>query len=100
MSEIMPSTPVTPVISRGFGNRMPTRVTRAVDAQAHRAVVNAAKVQAGAYVAHHAIQAVTMLSAEEARCIEICPLAEPRLKAIVDSYTGLAAQTIQMMGWS
>ena len=100
MSEIMPSTPVTPVVSRGFGNRMPAKVTRAVEAQAHTALVNAARIQAGAYVTHHAVQAVTMLSAEEARCIEICPLAEPRLKAIVDSYTGLAAQTIQMMGWS
>ncbi len=100
MSEIIPSTPITPVVSSGFRNRIPAKVTRAVEAQAHTALVNAARIQAGAYVTHHAIQAVTMLSSEEARCMEICPLAEPRLKAIVDSYAGLAAQTVQMMGWS
>ncbi len=100
MPEIMRTTPRTSVVSGGFGNRMPAKVTRAVEAQAHTALVNAAKVQAGAYVTHHAIQAVTILSSEEARGIEMCPLAEQRLKAIVDSYTGFAAQVIQTMGWS
>lgn len=100
MPEIMRTTPGTSVVSGGFGNRMPAKVTRAVEAQAHIALVNAAKVQAGAYVTHHAIQAVTILSSEEARGIEMCPLAEQRLKAIVDSYAGFAAQVIQTMGWS
>lgn len=90
--------------SEGLGltpvsGRLPAHVSRAIDVQTYRAMEGAAKVRGLAYVAHVAVTEVAALSAEEGRLISQCPLAEPRLQAIVDTYTGVAAAAIARMGY-
>lgn len=84
--------------SRG-GERLSRPLTRQVEAVRGSAVVSAARINAAAYVAHTALSFTAQLSAEESRLIEMTPLGEPRYKAIVDHFTGVACAEIAGMGW-
>lgn len=79
--------------------RLPPRVAREVERANHGGLIGSARVQAGAYVTHVAMQQVAMLSAEEGQLIDIAPLADRRLKVLVDQFTANAAFEIQRMGW-
>lgn len=79
--------------------RVPRTVVRAVEGAAYRGLVVAAKVQAAGYVTHVALSQVAMLTAEEGRMIEQCPLGEHRFRVIVDTYAGLAAAEIAQLGY-
>lgn len=57
----------------------------------------AARIEAAAFAAHVALSNAAMLSNIEAQLIERVPLGEPRYKAIVDSFTGVAASEIQAL---
>jgi hypothetical protein len=84
--------------SGAYTPSLPARVTKEIERQGHHGVVAAAKVQAAAFVTHQALNLTAMLSAEEGRLIEMCPLAEPRLKAIGDAFAGYAAFEVQRFG--
>lgn len=80
-------------------SRLPGRVVRQVESASHTGLIAAAKVHAAAYTTHVAMQSVAMLSNDEARVIEMCPLAEPRVRALVDQFTAVAAFEIQKLSW-
>ena len=84
---------------RAASPRVPRSVVKAVEGAANRGLVSAAKVQSAGYVTHVALSQVAMLTAEEGRMIEQCPLGESRFKVIVDTYAGLAAAEIAQMGY-
>lgn len=79
--------------------RPPMAVVRAVESVNHRAVVAAAKVESAGFVTHVALLEVESLTNEEARAIERCPLGEPRYRALVDTYAGLAANEIARLSY-
>ena len=79
--------------------RLPRPTQRAIDAAHRDGLIAAAHVHAAAYVTHVALTYTAQLSAEEARLIQQCPLGEARYKAIVDSFTGVAAAIIVQQGW-
>lgn len=79
--------------------RVPRRVVRELDRAGHHALIAGARIEAAAYVTHQAMQHVAALSAEEGNLIQQCPLAEPRLKAIVDTFAGSAAARVAEVGW-
>lgn len=74
------------------------RTSDALDLVQGESLVARAREQARAFLANDAIENVTALSAFEAQCIEMAPLAEPRLKALVDGYALAAAQAIVQFG--
>lgn len=81
------------------GRRLPSRVSRSLDDVRNVGLHGSARVQAHAYVAHVALRHVAMLSEEESRLIGMTPLAEPRLKVIVDQFAANAAFELQRMSW-
>lgn len=83
----------------GSERRVPRAIVKAVDGAGHRGLVAAAKTQAAGYVTHVAMSQVAMLTAEEGRMIQQCPLGEARFKVIVDTYTGVAVSEIAQMGF-
>lgn len=91
------SGPQLPTLSSS--SRLPGRVVRQVEAASHTGLVAAAKVHAAAYTTHVAMQTVAMLSNDEARIIEMCPLAEPRVRTLVDQFTAVATFEIQKLAW-
>lgn len=66
-------------------------VARAVHQEHGKGVVATARVNAGAHVARTALINIALLSREEEQLIALAPLAEFRLKAIVDAYAIFAA---------
>lgn len=73
------------------------QTSRRLAAARDQALIEAAHIQAAAYVAHVAMTTVAQISAEEALLIQQYPLAEPRLKVIADTFAGVAcAQVAQM----
>jgi len=92
------------LFNSGAGNggdlsRLPRSAKKAlVQVQGH-GLVTAAKVEAAAYVTHVAIQEIGILSMEEALLAERLPHAAGRAKAIVDSFTAVAAATVARMGY-
>lgn len=99
MSNIVQRNGGSPIARMGTQSRLPGRVVRQVEQAAHTGLVSAARVHAAAYATHVAMQNVAMLSADEATLIEMCPIAEPRLKVLVDQYTAVAVREIQDMAW-
>ncbi len=111
MGEIMQSKGgLTGMDGGGLSPRLTREVGRAVDRVSARAVVRAAEAQGDAYVAHTRVEAaafvahtgmtrVADLSAEEARLIQQAPLADDRLKAIVDTYAGVVAHEVAKLGY-
>lgn len=100
---------VTPTTSRGRSRRqraeLEQHVAYAVDQEGAVGIVKAARAQADAYAANTRVEAaafvaqvgmarVAALSAEEGRLIAQVPLAEPRLKAVADTYAGLVASEL------
>ena len=87
-----------------YGSRPPARVVRAtregVAIEQARGLIQAAHVQAVHYVAHTAARAVEDLTDMEALAISRNPLAEPRLKAIVDTATAACAHIVAETGRS
>jgi len=85
-----------------YGGRPPARVQRAVREgvaiEQGRGLVQAARVQAVHYVTHTAARAVEDLTDMEALAISRNPLAEPRLKAIVDTATAACAHIVAETG--
>jgi hypothetical protein len=98
MSNIIQRTAATPLARMGTQSRLPSKVTRQVEQAAHNGLITAAWIHAEAYATHVGMQHIAMLSADEGNLIEMCPLAEPRLKALVDQFALLAAFEIQQMG--
>ncbi len=80
-----------PLSGAGFGSRKEIRQVRAAG------IVKAARVEAIGYVAHTAMLEIASLSNTEAMLIRGCPLAEPRLQAIVDTAAGAMAAEIARM---
>ena len=74
-------------------------VRRAVESARGRGLEAAARVHAAAFVTQTAMWHTASLSAEEGRLVEMCPLAEPRLKALVDHFTGTACAEIAGMAF-
>ncbi len=87
------------IVPRAGSQRTPRAIVKAVEGAGHRGLVAAAKTQAAGYVTHVAMSQVSMLTAEEGRMIEQCPLGEARFKVIVDTYTGVAVSEIAQMGY-
>ena len=59
----------------------------------------ARKIQGAAYATHVGMTQVAAITAEEGHLIEQCPLAEPRLKVLGDTFTGVVASEIADLGW-
>jgi hypothetical protein len=74
-----------------IAGRVPRDVARAVRAEHGAALVRNARIEGRAYVARTALVNTALLSGEEANLVTACPLAESRLKMIVDTYTVWAA---------
>ena len=81
-----------------FSPRFPNSVVRRVNAEIHEALIGSARLQGGSYLTHTAITHVALLSGEEARLIQQCPLAESRLKVLVDHFAGLCAYELATFG--
>lgn len=88
--------------SHGLYSSPPARVERATREAVHvehgRALVQAARVRGVHYVATTAARAVEDLTDLEALAIQRNPLAEPRLKAIVDTATAACAHLVAETG--
>lgn len=78
--------------------RVPKGARKALEQVNSNGLVNAAKVEAAAFVTHVAIQEIGILSLEEGLLVERCPHAAGRAKAIVDNFTAVAAGTVARMG--
>lgn len=76
------------------GVSIPRQTQRKIKAIEGRTIEAAARIHAATYVTHVAQTHVVALSAEEGRLIQFCPLAEPRLKAIGDTFAGVACAEI------
>jgi len=74
--------------------RTAREVARAVHQEHGRGVVAAARVNAAAHVTRTALLNTAMLSREEEQLIQLSPLAEPRMKAIVDVYAIFVAGVV------
>lgn len=81
-----------------LGPRVPRAVVQRVEAEAYEGLIASARLQAGSYLTHTAMTHVALLSGEEARLIQQCPLAEPRLKVLVDHFAGLCAYELATFG--
>lgn len=78
--------------------RIPPRVRWGIELQQHRGLEASSRVKAAAYVAQVGMTLTAQLSAEEGILIQQCPLAEPRLKGIVDQFAFLASVEVTAMG--
>lgn len=67
--------------------------------QHYRGVEASARVRAAAYVAHVGMTLTAQVSAEEAILIQQAPLADPRLKAIVDQFALVVASEVAGIGY-
>jgi hypothetical protein len=74
-------------------------VRRNAELAQYRGLESSARVQAAAYVAHVGMTLTAQLSAEEAILIGQSPLADPRLKPIVDQFALLACSEVARMGF-
>jgi hypothetical protein len=72
-------------------------VGRAVEQVAGNAVVHAAKVEAGAYVAHVGMRYTEALTLQELQAAEMYPERAGRFKAIADGFTALVVNELQEM---
>lgn len=79
------------VVRRGEHGRISRDVVRALRDEQAAGLLRAARVDARAHVARVALMNTALLSADEAALITASPLAEPRMKAIVDMYAMFAA---------
>lgn len=61
------------------------------------AQVTAARIEAAAFATHVALSHAGMLSATEARLIQLAPLGEARYRAIADAFAGYACQEISLL---
>ncbi len=78
--------------------RLPRLVARDLDRVRSTAIVQVGRIQATEFVAEAAMQAVSSLSDLEARLIVQTPLADARLKVIVDTATGAMAAEVAGFG--
>lgn len=78
--------------------RIPRPVRRSIELQQYRGLEASSRVKAAAYVAQVGLTLTAQLSAEEGILIQQCPLAEPRLKGIVDQFALLASVEVMGMG--
>jgi hypothetical protein len=92
MSNIIAQNPMALTLGE---QRLPSKVKKAVEHEAHRGLVQAANIQAVAYVTHVAQHLVGVLSLEQEQIIEMCPSAEPRIRMLVDSCAYRMARAIQ-----
>ena len=61
------------------------------------AQVAAAKIEAAAFATHVALSHAGVLSATEARLIQLAPLGEAGYRAIADAFAGYACQEISLL---
>ncbi|MCL4554357.1 MAG: hypothetical protein M1565_04380 [Actinobacteria bacterium] len=99
MANIVPRQSETSIARMGKASRLPSKVTRQIEQAAYNGLITAALVQSAAYVTDMSMHYVATLSASEATMIEMSPLAESRLKVLVDRFTLVAASEIERMGW-
>jgi hypothetical protein len=74
--------------------RIRQEVALAVKVEQGAGLIKAARLEAEAYVARTALVNTAQLSADEASLIQAAPLAEPRMKHIVDAYALYAAREV------
>lgn len=86
------------VVRPGSSVQLPARTSRAVARQHYRGVEASARVRASAYVAHVGMALTAQLSTEEAILIQQSPLADPRLKVIVDQFVLVVASEVAGIG--
>ena len=86
--------------SRGglLAPQVPRSVIQRFNAELYEALISEARLRGGAHLTHTAITHVALLSGEEARLIQQCPLVEPRLKVLVDHFAGLCAYELATFG--
>ena len=84
--------------NQGGAARLPRVVARDLDRVRSTALVQAGRIQATEFVAETALHAVAGLSDLEARLIVQTPLADARLKLIVDTATGAMAAEVAGFG--
>jgi len=77
--------------------RQERRLARELEREQIPAQVAAAKIEAAAFATHVALHHAAMLSASEARLIEVAPIGEARYKAIVDGFAGYAVSEISLL---
>lgn len=85
-------------IGGGALSRVPRQVAREVQAARVGGLIAGERIGAAAYAATVAVQHATWLSEAEQRVIEQVPLAEPRVKSLVDIFTGVAASELARLG--
>lgn len=91
---------VSSAVARRRTSSATTRaVGRAVEQVAGSAVVHAAEVEAGAYVAHVGMRYAESLTHQELRAAEMYPERAYRFKAIADSFTALVVNELQEMSY-
>lgn len=78
--------------------RIPWSIRWGMELRQYRGLESSARVKAAAYVAQVGMALTAQLSAEEGILIQQCPLAEPRLKGIVDHFALLASMEVLGMG--
>src|SRR5688572_25426633 len=73
-------------------------VSKAVEQVAGRAVVHAAQIEAGAYVAGVGMMYAQALTDQEVQAATQCPARAYRFQAIADGYTALVLNEIRQLG--
>lgn len=84
------------LVPRSPNRRLPVSVLRELDHVRHEALAQAARVRGIEFVAQQALFAVASLSELEGQLLQQVPLAEGRLRTIVDIAT--AAMTAEVAG--
>jgi hypothetical protein len=82
----------------GRSNVVPRQSARAIEYHRRHGLETAARVHAGAYVARVGMIETAQLSALEGMLIQQVPLAEARMKAIVDQFAFFASFVVGDLG--
>ena len=99
MSSAIARRDISAAIERRGTSRSTTReVARDVERVAGRAVVRAAQVEAGAYVAHVGLAYAEALTAQEGQASEMFPERSYRFRAIADGYAAYVVNELRQMG--
>jgi hypothetical protein len=86
------------VMAYELTRRGPGRMARSAEQELsnvdHEALVCVRRIEAAAWVTHVGLTTVAMMSSMEGQLLQQVPLAEARLRAVVDTFTGVVAAEI------
>lgn len=84
---------------RGTPRHIVKKVANGVDEAVGRAIVGAAKVEGGAYVAHVGLNYTEALTDQELRAAAMYPERAYRFQAIADGYAATVVNELRQMGY-